>query len=534
MAKARTSKKTASKIPTSVQSKILDFSLQHPDFGARRLAKLLEENGISIADSTLYRILKRNGLETRAKRIARSETEHEHRKKPAASSRKSPAKISDSIRNRIVDVSLQHPELGAKRLLPLLEGEEIVVSASTVYHTLRRRGLGSRKQRLAAIDEIKVDQPETQPGVETLRETPEIPDVIPEAEYEPDPEPVQIPLPVEEQIQESEETYFLPVPVEMIPPPKPLKRPVRRFHWLFALFNFLLICLILILGVQAVQNMIRFRNPPASKLAPVPLPTTVSTVKPVTQAHVSRPLNDYRMIWERNLFNVSAKPEPAQPKEVPVEKISLAQKNLGLQLVGTVVAHKPKMSIAIINDRKARDQMAYHEGDQAGKVRIKKILRNQVIITTDEGDKLLTMEAEEFGKGKTAGFSQKSSLRNSSSRQSLSANRQPSSMTRSIEIDRSEVESSLSDLDGLMEKMRISPYVQKGEPSGFRISRLPAKSVLRRMGLLSGDVIMKVNDESITGPEQAEDFFGTLAEGGEVAITVKRRRRTRHIQLNIE
>ena len=192
------------------------------------------------------------------------------------------------------------------------------------------------------------------------------------------------------------------------------------------------------------------------------------------------------------------------------------------------------MSIAIINNSKARDQLAYHEGEQDGKVRIKKILRNQVIITTDKGDKLLTMETEEFGKGKTAGLSQKPTSRSSPSQQSISANRQPSALTRSIEIGRSEVESSLADLDGLMQQMRISPYVLKGEPSGFRISRLPAKSVLRRMGLLSGDVVMQVNDESITSPEQAADFFGKLAEGGEVAITVKRRRRTRRIQLNIE
>ena len=609
MAKTRAPKKTASKIPAAVENKILEVSLQHPDYGARRLVQLLAKEDISIAESPGYRILKRNGMETRAKRTAIAEIQR--KEKPPAASRKTPAKISTSIENRIVEVSLQNPDcgaqrlvvllkdedisvskssvysilkrhnlqtrskriqkieeskkepgpapkktpakisreveerivavslqnpdLGAKRLLPLLESEDIFISASAVYNILKRRNLGSRTKRLAALAEIEIAEPEVQPEPEALQEPPEIPVVIPVDEDEQEPEPVQIPLPVEEPIQEPEETYFLPVPVEMIPPPKPLKRPVRRFHWLFALFNFLLICLILILGVQAVQNMIRFRNPPpAAKLSPVPAPKPAADVEPAVQAHVSRPLNDYRMIWERNLFNVSAKAEPEPPKEVPVEKITLAQKNLGLQLVGTVVAHKPKLSIAIINDRKARDQMAYHEGDQAGKVRIKKILRNQVIITTDKGDKLLTMEAEEFGKGKTAGVSRKPTSRSSTSQQTISANRQPTSQTRSIEVDRSEVESSLSDMDGLMQQMRISPYVLKGEPSGFRISRLPAKSILRRMGLLSGDVIMKVNDEEITSPEQAEDFLGKLAEGGEVAITVKRRRRTRQIQLNIE
>jgi type II secretory pathway component PulC len=54
------------------------------------------------------------------------------------------------------------------------------------------------------------------------------------------------------------------------------------------------------------------------------------------------------------------------------------------------------------------------------------------------------------------------------------------------------------------------------------------------MGLRSRDVIVGVNDESITDPAQAADFFQTIAEGGEVTIKLKRRRRTRQIRLNIE
>jgi type II secretory pathway component PulC len=54
------------------------------------------------------------------------------------------------------------------------------------------------------------------------------------------------------------------------------------------------------------------------------------------------------------------------------------------------------------------------------------------------------------------------------------------------------------------------------------------------MGLRSRDVIVGVNDEDITSPDQATEFFRTLGEGGEVTIKLKRRRRTRQIKLNIE
>jgi type II secretory pathway component PulC len=54
------------------------------------------------------------------------------------------------------------------------------------------------------------------------------------------------------------------------------------------------------------------------------------------------------------------------------------------------------------------------------------------------------------------------------------------------------------------------------------------------MGLRSRDVIVGINGEDIKGPEQAAEFFGKISEGGEITIKLKRRRRTRQINLNIE
>ena len=40
------------------------------------------------------------------------------------------------------------------------------------------------------------------------------------------------------------------------------------------------------------------------------------------------------------------------------------------------------------------------------------------------------------------------------------------------------------------------------------------------MGLRTGDLITGVNDQTITGPEQATEFFQTLKQGGDVTIKV--------------
>jgi type II secretory pathway component PulC len=100
------------------------------------------------------------------------------------------------------------------------------------------------------------------------------------------------------------------------------------------------------------------------------------------------------------------------------------------------------------------------------------------------------------------------------------------------------VEASLGNVDQVIHELNISPYTRAGKPYGFRIGRLPAGSILTAMGLRSGDLITGVNDQAITGPEQAAEFFQTLKQGGDVTIKVGKGRgvriRGRLIHLKIE
>ena len=99
-------------------------------------------------------------------------------------------------------------------------------------------------------------------------------------------------------------------------------------------------------------------------------------------------------------------------------------------------------------------------------------------------------------------------------------------------------ESTLADTDRLLQELTISAFTQGEQPAGFIISNIPRGSILTKMGLRNGYVVTQLNDQAITSPDQAADFFSTLAEGGEVSINVRRsravRRRSRQINLNIE
>ena len=71
------------------------------------------------------------------------------------------SRTSNSVEELIIDVSLQHPEFGARRLIPLLKEEEIVLSVSAVYNILKRNGLNTRAKRLAKFGQRKV--PDSKP-----------------------------------------------------------------------------------------------------------------------------------------------------------------------------------------------------------------------------------------------------------------------------------------------------------------------------------------------------------------------------------
>ena len=602
MARAKTTKKAIAKITQKAEERIVGLSLQNPDFGAKRLVPLLKQKKISVSSSQIYSVLKRHGLQNRDARLKRLK---EKATKPAQAPKASTADITPGVEERIVEISLQNPDFGAKRLLPLLEESGIDVSSSKIYSILKRQGLQSRELRRARIEELRLTEdtptPEDAPATDI---TPEIENRIVELSLQnPDQGPRRLAGSLEGEgiVIASSAIYSLlkrhgmqtrdlrqsrielerltegdfpaeaddvldavlqpavaaepePAEAEIVDVPGrhqtapaaavAVKSP-RGARWLFYLADLALLVLLLYLGYLGYHAVIDFKQTHFQ-------PKVVAQVKPSSERPAEQPpkavepIDGYRKIWERNLFNIPEK-LAAEPKpEVPIEKIALAQKNIGLKLVGTVVANDASYSRAIVHVTKTREQDAYRVGDQAGKAKIKKILRNKVIITTDKGDLLLTIDDEDYGKGRKSSSSQQRASRRLTSPQpgadtmgyDRSVMQLPRRSIRAINIKQEEVAASLADTNQLMEELSITPYMQDDGPAGFIISKIPRGSVLTKMGLRNGYVVTQINDTEITGPEQAADFFRTLADGGQVSIEVQRsrgaRRRPRKINLNIE
>jgi general secretion pathway protein C len=542
MASKRTSRKSNSKIPPKTAKRIVTISLQHPELGARRLVPLLTKKRISVSAASIQNILRRHGLQSREKRLAKAaETIAE----PVIIPKRFPEKIPAEVEDRIIELSLQNPDYGVRRLGPLLQQEEIFVSASAVYRILKRNNLENRQKRLLKIKEQRV--PEALPAAETespeprlgqigLEPTPAVDEVleavfkpggiIPIAPEDKKPVPAEMPEPV------PESAVVATAKPEQPPLRKaPIKTIKKRGHWIFYPLYLLLLVLIGYLGFHTFK-VIQTARVETETGRTAEFVADGMDAKTESSASV-RLLDGYSKIWERDLFNTAKVEEPDSEKKISLDKLALAKKDLGLELVGTVVADDPKMSLAIIDNRSIRKQEAYREGDKAGKVEIKKILRNNVVITTAEGDELLTVEIKESGRSASGTPSRYIGSQATSAQEPPETRRRMVS-TSSISLKRDEVAASLADVGTLMEQIRLTAYMQDDQPAGFRLGFIPRNSVLRKMGLRSRDVIVGVDDESIASPDEAPDFFQKLADGGEVTIKLKRRRRMRQIKLRIE
>lgn len=130
MGRVKTKKKIASKLTGKHENRIVELSLGNPDFGARRLVSMLKQEKIRVSSSQIYTILKRHGMQTRAKRLAKLKNQA---KKTESLPKKVIPKIPDETVQRIVEASLQNPDYGARRLASLLKEKKIFVSASSVY-----------------------------------------------------------------------------------------------------------------------------------------------------------------------------------------------------------------------------------------------------------------------------------------------------------------------------------------------------------------------------------------------------------------
>jgi general secretion pathway protein C len=290
-----------------------------------------------------------------------------------------------------------------------------------------------------------------------------------------------------------------------------------KHRWLC---NVLVLTVTVYLVVNAVVSVLEVA------LAPNPAAEAAPVRASIGKAVSLRPIEQYAIISERNLFGGSGKErETGLSDAVNLDNIPPALKTLGLKLVGTVFTGVPSDNLAFIEDLSARKQEVYREGDQVKQVLVKRILRQSVIINSGKRDEVLTLAEPEEASGRAGPPGPTARYRPPPPASGSSDSRT---------LDRQDVESSMSDLNQLMQQVRIRPYLEANKPAGFLVSDIKPGSIFAKMGLRNGDVVQKINDQAISSPEQAIELYQGLMGGGEIALEIKRGQKSEKINYEVQ
>jgi type II secretion system protein C len=328
----------------------------------------------------------------------------------------------------------------------------------------------------------------------------------------PEPEPVRVSSPLAD----------VPMPPPASPPlRKQPKREAGLGTWGIRAINAALACLVVYFGWQVASKVIEYRQPveeagPAASVQAAPSPFDPQENPPSIQ--------EYQVIAARNLFGGS-NPSPAatQRERIDVDKIALAGRDVGLKLIGTAVASQPQLSYAIIDVAGTREQGIFREKERVGKALIKLILRNNVIIETEDGRRQrLTIDEEAI----------KNPMPQSTTASLGLGENQRGEGTFQVPLD--EVPSSPSDIRNVIEEMSLRPQTSEGKISGLSVGRLRAKDILSRIGLRTADIIKGLDGHEFTSPGDLEYLFQQLAQGGNFTVVVERRGQVQKLNVHVE
>jgi type II secretion system protein C len=183
--------------------------------------------------------------------------------------------------------------------------------------------------------------------------------------------------------------------------------------------------------------------------------------------------------------------------------------NLGIMLIGTVLADNPERSMVIIESLASGDQEVYKEGEMLKDILIKRILNRRIIIDNGKGNTVLTMEGD------------------------TNTGSQPSESFR-VRLQHSVVNEAVPTYSHMMRMIRLRPYYRKeGLLEGFIIYNIKPESIFERMGFENGDLIIAITGKPIVDTQQAVFFYEVLQNHGMSCIGIKRNNNNRELCIEL-
>lgn len=220
---------------------------------------------------------------------------------------------------------------------------------------------------------------------------------------------------------------------------------------------------------------------------------------------------DFQIVLERNLFNSAAVGESVGPIDLstPVQA-SAAETTVAvadLRLIGTIVAGSE--SLALIQSGKKTGIFQLNESPAPG-VTITEILRKMVIL-------------DERGQRRELPLKQQKTLKPQLVNRRGAANSVQQDGIVALAEDRWQISRAVADnaranLNSLLQTARVIPELKNGQTIGFKLVEMEKGSLLEKIGLRVGDLIVEINQVELNSPEKALQIFQQVREANNISL----------------
>ena len=234
----------------------------------------------------------------------------------------------------------------------------------------------------------------------------------------------------------------------------------------------------------------------------------------------AKDFSNYEIVISRNIFN--------SKNEIPDDDMTSMGKNeayrrttLEIDLVGTIVVNDPSRSVAAIELKQEKKIEPFMVGDTIlEKAVVTSIARKKVVLRNT-----ITGELEYVGMKdddedlKPKGFSD-------TGIKQLGNNK--------IQLDRNELNKSLSNFNELLTQARAVPNIENGVVNGFKLFGIQPGSLYQKLGAQNGDVIKSVNGVEIKDPNTAMGLFQQLQTTNKLDFSIERNGEPKNFTVDIK
>jgi len=242
-----------------------------------------------------------------------------------------------------------------------------------------------------------------------------------------------------------------------------------------------------------------------------------------------RAASHYAAIHTRDIFN-STKPEPEKPPEPPKPT------ELKLKLWGVAVHQDDGSSHCIIEDLTTHKQDLYGIGAKVpGDATVKSVEWDRVILDRNGRDEILDLATAQGGPGRP-GPAPAAAVAAAAPRPGEAGSTNPHIQQVSetqYNIDRSEVDAALDNMNQLFTQIRAVPHFEAGKSTGFRLFAIRQNSIFDQIGLRNGDIIQSINGSELNDPSRALALFQELRNSSNLTVDVLRNKENLHMSYSL-